>query len=525
MTAWLGAATSTVSRDILNRETNARFWASTGHRPGKPLDPKNPTDKAMEPVWRDIFRKVQAEAAAGTLVTTYDKPDVAQALAEAQLASTVAEAHVDAAATADPVTTQQHVTAASTAKQVATIKANEAASKQPPTVSPQLVQDAKREAAKTPPPPHAPAADHIAHAQLQNGMLPPEEDPWDSRYVKPPPVAQPSRSPRERPSRDVINKETNARFWLRTKYKPHQKLDPSIPEDFEKGKIWKQILREVEREADAGRLTLTDPALIPPPATSTSTSTSPTPLPRPPVATPPRPPTPPPVQPQPPRPPPQPPRPTSQPPRPTPPPMQPQPPRPQVPTPPMQPQPPRPQPPWQPTWQPPTWQPQPGQPGPVGPRPVPRPGPWQGRPPIDAGPQPGGPTPGGPMPGGPTPGGPTPGGGVPEAPIEASPGGQPSGGTPTGETAPDQQTPDTAKDDGPSTEGAPVEQPKASAGKWIALSILGLVVVGGGGYAIARSRKSATRARSRAPREEADATVRASMRDHATFSSAYRGRS
>jgi len=514
MTAWLGAATSTVSRDILNRETNARFWASTGHRPGKPLDPKNPTDKAMEPVWRDIFRKVQAEAAAGTLVTTYDKPDVAQALAEAQLASTVAEAHVDAAATADPVTTQQHVTAASTAKQVATIKANEAASKQPPTVSPQLVQDAKREAAKTPPPPHAPAADHIAHAQLQNGMLPPEEDPWDSRYVKPPPVAQPSRSPRERPSRDVINKETNARFWLRTKYKPHQKLDPSIPEDFEKGKIWKQILREVEREADAGRLTLTDPALIPPPATSpTPPPRLPVPTPpRPTVPTPPRPPAPPPVQPQPQRPPPQPPRPT-------PPPMQPQPPRPPVSTPPMQPQPqpppPRPQAPWQPpTWQPqpgPTWQPQPGQPGPLGPRPgqVPRPGPWQGRPPIDAGPvsQPGGPAPGA------------------EAPIEASPGGQPSGGTPTGETAPDQQTPDTAKDDGPSTEGAPVEQPKASAGKWIALSILGLIVVGGGGYAIARSRKSASRSRSRTPREEADATVCASMRDHATFSSAYRGRS
>ena len=222
-----------ISRDILNQETNARFWAQTGYKPGQRLDPNNSLDKAKMPVWMDIFRKVQAEANAGTLVTTYDLPEVAQSLADAEVASTVAAVHVDAATKApDPATAQQHVEAAAVATQVSSQKLNEAARNQPPTVSPQLEQDAARQAAQNPPPPTAPAIDHIAHAQVQNGqarngaqngqaqngqMLPPEKDPWDPRYVPPreqPPTLPPaqSRSPRERPSRDVLTKETNARF-------------------------------------------------------------------------------------------------------------------------------------------------------------------------------------------------------------------------------------------------------------------------------------------------------------------------
>src|SRR5262245_42519281 len=104
-----------ISRDILNKATNARFWAQTKYKPGLKLDPKKPHDKAKMRVWMDILRKVQAEAEAGTLLTTYDKLEVAQPLADAQLASTVAAAHVDAAAKADPVTAQQHVSAATTA--------------------------------------------------------------------------------------------------------------------------------------------------------------------------------------------------------------------------------------------------------------------------------------------------------------------------------------------------------------------------------------------------------------------------
>ena len=237
--------TPPISRDILNQETNARFWAQTGYKPGQRLDPKNPLDKAKMPVWMDIFRKVSAEANAGTFVTTYDQPEVAQQLSDATVASTVAAAHVDAAAQApDPTLAQQHAAAAATAQQVASQRLNEAAANQPPTVSPSLEQAAAREAARTPPPATAPAADQIAHAQIQaNGFLQPEQDPWDQRYVKPATPA-PSKSPRERPpSRDVLTKETNARFWIRTRYKPGQKLDMSIAEDRRQSRIWMEILR------------------------------------------------------------------------------------------------------------------------------------------------------------------------------------------------------------------------------------------------------------------------------------------
>ena len=270
-----------ISRDTLNQETNARFWA-TGYRPGHKLDPKNPTDKAMMPVWMDIFRKVSAEAEAGTLVTTYDRPEVAQLLADAEIANAVAAMHVDEAAKAsDPAIAQQHTAAAATASQVSSLKLSAAAANQPPTVSPKVVQDAAREAAKTPPPPHAPAADHIAHTQTQkppqngqpqNGkVLRPEEDPWGARYVptsKSPreqPPAQPSKSPRERPSRDVLVKESNLRFWLRTNWKPGQKLDMSNAQDREMSKIWMEIFGEVQREANEGRLTFTNPELAPAP--------------------------------------------------------------------------------------------------------------------------------------------------------------------------------------------------------------------------------------------------------------------
>ena len=266
-----------ISRDILNEETNARFYAQSGLKPGYKLDPKNPTDKAYMPVWRDIYRKVKAEADAGTLVTTYDRPEVAQPLADAELASTVAAVHVDAGAkSSDPAMAQQHAAAAATAMQVAAQKLREAAANQPPIVSPKLMQDAVKEAAKTTPPPHAPAADQIAHAQTQNGkngqLLRPEDDPWaGQRYVpksKSPPEqtpAQPSKSPRERPSREVLYRETNNRFWLRHGYKRGQKLDMSDPKDLEMSKIWNDIFREVQREANAGRLTFTSPELVPTP--------------------------------------------------------------------------------------------------------------------------------------------------------------------------------------------------------------------------------------------------------------------
>ena len=319
-----------ISRDILNKETNARFWAQTGYKPGQRLDPNNPLDKAKMPVWMDIFRKVNAEADAGTLVTTYDRPEVAQPLADAEVAQKVATIHVDAGAKApDPDTAQQHVSAAMTAQQVAALKLKEAAQNQPPTVSPKLVDDAAREAAKTPPPPNAPAIDQIAHAQMQNGkngqngkMLAPEDDPWSDRYVpkserqpqpqpqpQQPPQARPPRPSRERPPTAILYKETNARFWNRTHYKPGQKLDMTDPQDRKMSKAWLEILHEVEREADAGTLTFTSPEVPapdggrPPPSRPLPPRPVPPPVqqPMPQQPMPPRP-MPPPVQPMPPRP-------------------------------------------------------------------------------------------------------------------------------------------------------------------------------------------------------------------------------
>lgn len=253
-----------VSRDTLNKETNARFWAQTNYKPGQRLDPNNATDKAMMPVWMDIFHKVQREADAGTLVTTFDHPVVAQNLADAEVANRAAAVHAEAAATStDPWAVQGNTAAATTAAQIAAQKAREAAAQQPPTVSPAKAQDAAKEAAKSPPPPSAPAADHIAHAQTQT----------------PAPPAKPGLSP------DVLYKETNTRFWNRTHYKPGQKLDMSIPEDKRMAKIWVDIYHDVQREANAGTLQLTSPELVPqPPAPQ-----PPTPQPQPPVPVPPMP--------------------------------------------------------------------------------------------------------------------------------------------------------------------------------------------------------------------------------------------
>lgn len=454
-----------ISRDILNREVDARFWAQTGHKPGQRLDPNNPLDKAKIPVWNDIFRKVKAEADAGTLVTTYDRPEVAQPLADAQVANTVAALHVDAAAKAsDPTTAQQHTAAAVTATQVSSQKLSEAAANQPPTVSPKLEHEAARAVAKTPPPPHAPAADHIAHAQIQNGqarngqMLRPEED-RDPRYVpKAPreqPPAQPSKSPRERPSREVLFRETNERFWNRTQYKRGQKLDMSIAEDRKQAEIWKDILREVEREANEGRLAFTTPAPSP-------DGTRP------------------PLRPMPP---------------PGPPPLRPTPPRPLTPpSPPMPPMPSQPMPPPGPTPLRPT-PPRPLTPPPLPPQPMPPPGvqqqmpPWMQRPTPPWTQQPMPPWMQRPMPGQPVtqP--------VPQPPPSPTPG-EPSIPTEGGPPSPAEEAPAPTE---PTTEGAPAEEAGMSGGT-IALIVLGLVGAAGIAYAVTRKPAPAGRTVSFRPR-------------------------
>jgi hypothetical protein len=212
----------------LLKEVDARFW-SLGYKPGQKLDPRNPQDKKMIPVWESIHKKVLAEDRAGKLVLTHLHPEVAQHLSDAEVANRAAAAHLDAASKAsDPWDVQANVAAATTASQISSQKAREAAGKQPPSVSPEALLEAFRSIAGVPPSSDAPAVDQIAHAQAQG--------------------------PTSKVPLEVIYQITDQRFWQRTHYKPGQRLNMAIPEDRQMARTWREILHEVQREANEGRL-------------------------------------------------------------------------------------------------------------------------------------------------------------------------------------------------------------------------------------------------------------------------------
>ena len=222
------------NRDLLNLETNARFWSQTGYKPNHKLDPANATDKSMMPVWMKIFRQVEAEDKAGKLILTYDSPPVKQALSDAEVAHRAAVVHADAAVkSTNPSDVHANAQAAATATQISAQKAKEAAAHQPPSVSHADLHEAGKEAAKNPPPAHASAQDHIAHEQTQ--AL----------------------------SREALIAFTNELFWQRTNYKRGQKLDMSNPKDVEMAKIWRQIFDEVQKQAAQGTLPQTPPQPAP----------------------------------------------------------------------------------------------------------------------------------------------------------------------------------------------------------------------------------------------------------------------
>ena len=232
--------------DVVLRETDARFWAQTNFKPGQKLNPTNPTDRAMIPVWRDIRDKVKRDYDAGTLRTTYDRPEVQQRLSDAAVADKAAAAHLDMAAAApDAAMAKENVVAATTAAQISTQKAKEAAQSQPRTISPKIVDDAAKQAARMSPPPSAPAEDHIAHAKARAGG----------------PQIMPA------PSKERLYKETNERFWNQTQYKRGQPLDMDDAQDRKMAKTWLAIFRQVEKEAAGGESVFKRPeTVIPPPS-------------------------------------------------------------------------------------------------------------------------------------------------------------------------------------------------------------------------------------------------------------------
>lgn len=144
------------SKDVLNKETDARFWAQSGYKVGQKLNPSNPADRAMMKLWLDIFHKVEAEDETGHLVTTWDHPEVANYLQEATAARQVAEDHLEQAAAApDPWEQTRHAETAANANAVSQKAAKEAAKYQPPTASPHVAQTAANDAhaATNKPPP------------------------------------------------------------------------------------------------------------------------------------------------------------------------------------------------------------------------------------------------------------------------------------------------------------------------------------------------------------------------------------
>jgi hypothetical protein len=241
--------------DTITNEIYARYWAETGRKPGQRLDPHNPTDHAYLPVWQDIARKVQHAAVTGTLITTFKHPVVAQSLADAAIAHKAAAAHLDMAAVApDAATAQDNIAAATAAAQISLQKAHEAAAFQRrllgasrgvgvgadpvvhPTISLDLVQEAGKQAVKTPPPPSAPSAEHLAHEHARK------------HAQGQPKLAQAPSSPAGLSHEDLY-KEVDARFGQKTHgYKQGQPLDMSIAQDREMAKIWRALLQQVQHE-------------------------------------------------------------------------------------------------------------------------------------------------------------------------------------------------------------------------------------------------------------------------------------
>jgi hypothetical protein len=162
------SSTQQTANTVLNKETDSRFWVTTGYKPLQKLDPSIPTDRAQVPVWNAIHAQVVAEDHAGHLRLTYNDPAVIAKLAAAAKANSNAAAHLDAAATANRADTDDHVQAAAhgvAAAQQHVADAQAMTQHSPPP--PDVVHAAAQNAASSPPPPDARGAHHIGHHQGQ----------------------------------------------------------------------------------------------------------------------------------------------------------------------------------------------------------------------------------------------------------------------------------------------------------------------------------------------------------------------
>lgn len=140
----MAAALDPATQSIVNRETDARFWANTGYKPGQKLDPANAFDRMWVPTWKSIAAQVAKEMAAGTIRWTYNTPEVADLITKGLAASKEAAAQIAAAnaakASGDHAKAAQHIADAHGqigAAQIATAQAAAYMPPPPPEIHPQ----------------------------------------------------------------------------------------------------------------------------------------------------------------------------------------------------------------------------------------------------------------------------------------------------------------------------------------------------------------------------------------------------
>lgn len=129
-------------KDLYN-ETDARFWAQTGYKPGQKLNKNDPRDAAMMSVWNQIFGEIKKQNAAGMLQLTYNSPVVQQHIGDAKAATEDTVRHLEQAASASsPAVKDQHVQAATHAAAKSQQASAAAAAHQPATASPTVAAEA-----------------------------------------------------------------------------------------------------------------------------------------------------------------------------------------------------------------------------------------------------------------------------------------------------------------------------------------------------------------------------------------------
>ena len=147
-------AIDAVTQKKLYDETDARFWSQTGYNPGKKLDPHDPYDQSMVPVWQAIYKIVANEYDHGGVHGvhwTVDQPEVVAAIADAKQRVANVEHQIDnaaAALTGGDVHAQQAAVAQATAQHdAAQVRTKQAGAQgSPHVVDPALVAAAAQQA-------------------------------------------------------------------------------------------------------------------------------------------------------------------------------------------------------------------------------------------------------------------------------------------------------------------------------------------------------------------------------------------